>query len=223
MTLKYTTRKFYNKWIYKITLLIPGISYCRYHLHDGKIDLFLDHILPTRFRYATSVKAESNKELIKRFCNHLVNYDKSNYSIRVERDRVDFYSNDRNIYEQLYLEFADISIHRFEPEHGKEVLLESSGSKILAKKYPHDKYQYKVFLQPHKMIFDKILRTNYLNWLDSNQNIKISDAVKAWFINTNWNWDRRYILVADSQTLLMLKLKNPDVIGKIYEYEIVDK
>jgi hypothetical protein len=51
----------------------------------------------------------------------------------------------------------------------------------------------------------------------------MSEAVKTWFIHTDWNWDRRYILVDEESTLLMLKLRNSDFMGKIYEYVIVDK
>jgi len=37
------------------------------------------------------------------------------------------------------------------------------------------------------------------------------------------NWDRRYILVDNEKTLLMIKLHSPDAIGTVYKYEIVDK
>lgn len=223
MTTKYTTKKFYNKWIYKITVLIPGISYCRYHLNDKKIYQFLDDILPTRYQNLSTSKVEKNKSLIKQFCQHLENYEKCQYSLRTERDRIDVYCNDKEIYDKLFNEFSDIVIHKFEPLGNPEKLLESTNNKILASRYPHNKYHYKVFLQPHKMEFDPALRSKYINWLSANESIRISDSVKAWFLVTNWNWDRRYMLIADSQTLLMVKLKNPDVIGRIYEYEIVDK
>lgn len=223
MKTKYTTKKFYNKWIYKITFLIPGISFCRLHLTNGNIFDFLDNVLPTRMKYSSSIKADQNKELIKKFCRFLENYDKNLYSLRVERDRVDFYCNDINIYDTVFDNFSNFAIHKFEPSGDPKQLLESSSNKILASRYPHNKYHYKVYLRPHKMEFDKDLRSRYINWLSSNQNVKISNAVKSWFMVTNWNWDRRYMLVADSQTLLMIKLKNPEVVGKVYEYEIVDK
>jgi len=63
-----------------------------------------------------------------------------------------------------------------------------------------------------------------LSWVESqNGKITISTALKEWFISTNWNWDRRYVLVEDEKTLLMLKLKNSDAVGSIYDYVISDK
>jgi hypothetical protein len=63
-----------------------------------------------------------------------------------------------------------------------------------------------------------------LDWVESqNGKITISPALKDWFISTNWNWDRRYVLVEDEKTLLMLKLKNSDAVGSIYDYVISDK
>jgi hypothetical protein len=53
--------------------------------------------------------------------------------------------------------------------------------------------------------------------------VLISEVVKDWFIKTEWNWDRRYIFVEDAQTLLMLKLRNAEAIGRIYDYIIIDK
>jgi hypothetical protein len=76
---------------------------------------------------------------------------------------------------------------------------------------------------PHK-IKDRKDKKEYVNWVSGQNNrILISDAVKEWFITTDWNWDRRYVLIEDSQTLLMLKLRNPEALGRIYDYVISDK
>ena len=48
-------------------------------------------------------------------------------------------------------------------------------------------------------------------------------AVSTWFVDTDWNWDRRYILVEDEQSLLMLKLRGSEVVGKIHNFVISDK
>ena len=56
-----------------------------------------------------------------------------------------------------------------------------------------------------------------------NDKISLSESVKMWFITTDWNWDRRYVFVDNEQTLLLLKMRNCDAIGKVYEYKIGDK
>jgi hypothetical protein len=53
--------------------------------------------------------------------------------------------------------------------------------------------------------------------------IRMSKVVKAWFMYTDWNWDRRYLLVEDTPTLLMLQMRSGDAVGKVYEYAVVDK
>jgi len=40
---------------------------------------------------------------------------------------------------------------------------------------------------------------------------------------TEWNWDRRYMYVEDEMTLLMIKMRSSEVLGRIYEYHIIDK
>jgi hypothetical protein len=47
--------------------------------------------------------------------------------------------------------------------------------------------------------------------------------VQKWFLKTDWNWDRRYVLVEDEGTLLMMKLRNSDVVGTVYNYVVTDK
>jgi type I restriction-modification system DNA methylase subunit len=73
------------------------------------------------------------------------------------------------------------------------------------------------------MKYDKEGKAEYLSWLDKQKNVLISEAVKNWFMSTDWNWDRRYILVEDNKTLLFLHMRNADVLGKVYEYVLSDK
>ena len=55
------------------------------------------------------------------------------------------------------------------------------------------------------------------------EKVRLSKIVKEWFIKTDWNWDRRYLLVEDTQTILMLQMRSGEAIGKVYEYVVVDK
>ena len=126
------------------------------------------------------------------------------------------------MYNDLFLTFEEVACARSEPNEKDLDLLENTGS-IIVKKLPHNKYAYKAFLLPHK-INNRKDKKEYVNWITGqNDRILISDAVKEWFIKTDWNWDRRYVLIEDSQTLLMLKLRNPEVLGRIYDYVISDK
>ena len=151
------------------------------------------------------------------------NTDKSIWSKRIERNCLDIYTSDQSFYQDISEKFHDIMIHRYEPsnDESKEKLKDQN---ILVKRLPHGTFQYRAYLLPHKMGNNTEDKKRYVDWL-KNQSPRISCtmAVENWFIKTNWNWDRRYVLVEDEKTLLMLKLRNSEVVGKVYKFEIIDK
>lgn len=216
-----TTHKFYNKWLYKATLRISGVAVFR----SFSIASIIDGEFNSQYSispHSTITKAKANAEILGQLAIFLSSYDKTTYAKRIENNSMDLYTNDRVFFDEVVSKFKDVIHHAFKPDPKSVGLLERSDA-IMVKKLPHDKYRYKVFLLPHKISFkeDKI---DYLDWIDTQSSrIRISSAVKSWFINTDWNWDRRYILVEDDQTLLMLKLRNAEVFGRVHEYLVVDK
>jgi len=136
---------------------------------------------------------------------------------------IDIYTNDKEFYTSLSTTFQSLVINLYQPLEKNIDLLKDS-NKIITKKLPHDKYRFKVYLLPHKLANDELGKKRYLQWVDSQkEKILITKSVKNWFMTTNWNWDRRYIYVEDPSTLLLLKLRNSETIGRSYEYVIVDK
>lgn len=198
-----TKRKFYNKWSYKISLQIK---------HCAKLRTkSLEEI----------IQNDTDGSLVK-FCNHIITFSKQDYATRIERDVLDFYTNSNDIFNSTFEKFSAIVKRISTPHPGTENLLEDAKS-IVCNKLPHGKYRFKVFLQPHKFssLEDK---TRYLGWLATQYpRIDISEKVKVWFMVTNWNWDRRYIWVEDSATLLLLKMRNVEAIGSTYNYVLSDK
>lgn len=220
---KQTNRKFYGKWLYKATLTLPGCFIFRSRTID-EIKQFCLEEDPEELRYSSYRKTHTNRERITDLCNLLDHYDKSLYQIRVERDHIDFYSNDKTFYEDVSTRFEPELKHRFEPNESTLDILNQSANFITVKKLPKNKYNYRVYLLPHKMAKDPEGKEKYVNWLKSqNPRITCSKAVERWFIKTDWNWDRRYVLVEDEATLLMLKLRNSEVVGRIYNFVLSDK
>jgi len=147
--------------------------------------------------------------------------DSTKWFKRIEGEKLDIYTNDRDIYDDLSLKFKDKLTHRFQPGSDEDLL---DDYVIVSKKYPHDIYQYRVYLLPHKLKNDKLAKEQYLKWVNSQApKIRCTEAVNKWFMYTDWNWDRRYVLVDSEQTLLMLKLRNSEVVGRVYKYIISDK
>ena len=220
---KTTNRKFYNKWLYKITLRVPGTGVFRVHSLESIIDFCSSSSNPDDRPYSLFGKAWNNRESILELAELLVSYDPSIWAKRIEQDFIDFYTNDKGFYETLSDKFEESITHRFEPDTVSLDLLDQSQA-IVCSKLPHNKYNYRVYLLPHKMNGDKEAKKKYVEWLKvQSPKITCTPAVEKWFIKTDWNWDRRYVLVEDDHTLLMLKLRNSEVVGRVYNYVLTDK
>ena len=188
----------------------------------GAITELLDtHKSDNSWRTSFADTALNNREIIEPLAELLSSFDKDAWSKRIERNIIDIYTNDETIFNTISEKFQSVTLQRFEPAPGRKDLYDENS--IIVEKYPHKKYKFKVFLLPHKMKGDIDAKKNYVKWVSDTPAVLISDAVKNWFIKTDWNWDRRYVLVEDEHTLLMLKLRNSEVIGRIYKYILADK
>jgi hypothetical protein len=212
-----TNKKFYNKWLYKVSFNAPYSNLFRIYDFD-KIKKLCDSDQDDMLRWL-SASVKSHKDQILPLIDYLETVDPKAWTKRIETRQIDFYTNEPSIYEDLSEKFYDQVIHRSAPS-GQT--LESKT--ILTPKLPHGKYQFRVYLQPHKLKNDPDGKQKYINWLiGQSPRITCTDAVQGWFMKTEWNWDRRYVLVEDEGTLLMLKLRNPEVMGSVYNYVLSDK
>jgi len=218
---KQTTKKFYNKWSYKVSLEIKGAGIFR-TVPLSEMASYCDKCVDTGYRTSTETKVYNNKDQILELSNFLLGYDSSSWSKRIENSNIDFYTNDQKFYENISNQFKDHVNLRFEPDTNSNIL--DQPQVIVGKKLPHNKYHFRVYLLPHKMNGDKDEKERFISWVkNQNSKIRLTNSVIKWFINTDWNWDRRYVLVEDEATLLMLKLRNSSVVGRVYNYVISDK
>lgn len=220
---KPTNRKFYGKWLYKTSIHIDGCSILRSKTLDELIE-FLNAEEPKGFTFSTHKKAWQNRDSLLDLCECFKQINKDEYSLRIESSWMDIYTNDKNFYEMISVRFETVLRHRFEPSEATIELLNSNQNYISVDKLPKGRYNYRVYLLPHKMAGDKEGKEKFLTWLKSQTpKVTCTPAIEKWFISTDWNWDRRYILVEDEATLLMLKLRNAEVVGRIYNFVISDK
>jgi hypothetical protein len=198
---------------------MPGVAILRLHQLETIPSL---EFKVGSYTHSTMTKATHNKDTIIALSTLLIEWDEMLWAKRIENSDIDIYTSNKELYEKLLTDFSSLVIVCYAPNERDLSILENTGS-IIAKKLPHDKYHYKAFLLPHK-IKSKEDKQLYLNWIEGQgTRILISNTVKEWFIKTEWNWDRRYLLVEDEQTLLMLKLRNSEAIGRVYDYVISDK
>lgn len=217
ITAKPVKRKFYNKWCYKLSLRCPGVGLLRYRSLEDIKD-FLVQPYDRKSGFATQAKAHDNNRNMYALVDFLCKWEKAIYATRIESDAIDIYTNDPTFFNEASKECALFTWRRFAPTPQTEHLL-TNEKRVLCKHLPHKKYQFKVFLTPHKLDIDDSKRTEFVEFVNANKDsMLISSAVSQWFMTTRWNWDRRYLFVDNEKTLLMLKLKNSDAVGAVYEY-----
>jgi len=220
---KITKRKFYGKWLYKVSVSVPGVAILRSKLPSEAIEFLSIPMPENSYRHSLIVKAHTNSDSLTKLFKFLEPIAADEWSKRIETNQFDFYTNSKSLYEQFCKKFASILVQNFEPEEDNLELLKNQYT-IIVKNLPHNKYQYKAFLKPHKMKGDIDAKHKYLQWVEmQGDKIRLTPIVKEWFIKTEWNWDRRYLLVEDTPTLLMLQMRSGEAIGKVYEYVVVDK
>lgn len=224
---KNTTKKFYNKWLYKVTLDIPGISAIRI-FNKREIFQFLagpapDYDSNPRWCFSRSkFSLWAHRDTVLQLFAELNGYqEKLDYGKRVEGNWIDLYTNNQELYEQLSIKFSSYIVHRYEPDPSTINLLEDSV--FVVDKLPKGKYEYRVYLTPHK-IKDTESRESFIEWMKGQRpRVTFTSAIEHWFRYTRTNWDRRYVLVEDEGTLLMMKLKSANAIGKVNKYVLTDK
>ncbi len=220
---KLTSRKFYNKWLYKITVAMNGGNLMRYNDMESIAQLCLESD-PDNKAWGWNTRAYTDRDYLYKISSYLATKNKDQWSKRVERTYIDFYTNDPVFFEEFSDLVADRIKHRFAPEQEAKDILDDGSTNVAVKKLPHDRYKHKVYLLPHKMKNDKEGKQKYLDWLKKQMpKVTCTPAIERWFIQTDWNWDRRYILVEDESMLLMLKLRNSEVVGRVYNYVLYDK
>lgn len=217
-----TKKKFYGKWLYKSTLKIPGIAILRVLSLDDAIDFLSRPHTDKRVVLNLYKKALDNDKDMIDLCCYLKSLNIEDWYKRIERDNIDLYTNDSEIFKDLINKFQHILYLKSEPDLSRKHDYDN-GRHIVCKKLPHDRYRYKIFLKPHKMRGSNSAKHEYINWLENQKNVLITQSVKDWFIRTDWNWDPRYMLVEDHKTLLFLHMRNAEVLGRTYEYVLSDK
>ena len=167
-------------------------------------------------------KSFVNRNSIIRFSEFMEKFPTDNYALRIENDRLDVYTNDQDLYETLSSTCEENIIQRFQPDIDNLHLLNRAQHTIIVNKLPKNRYNYRVYLLPHRMIRED--KNKYIDWIKKQDSrITCTPALEKWFINTDWNWDRRYVLVEDEATVLMMKLRNTEVVGTVYKFVISDK
>lgn len=207
--------------MYKVSLSMPGVSIYRMKTLEQTISELNSTDPYNGLITDTVVKAYKNKFNLTKLSKFLLN-TQSDYLKRIERDTIDFYTNDEIFHKSLCDNFTSLIKTSFIPPVDYKEELDTN-KYIICKKLPHNKYKFKVYLLPHKLKHSKDDKIKYIDWLVKQKAVHISFTTQRWFIQTDWYWDRRYMYVEDEKSLLIMQMRNPNVLGRVYEYLISDK
>jgi hypothetical protein len=151
-------------------------------------------------------------------------FEKDQWTKRLEGDYIDLYTNNLDFYNGLCEKFPNRIAKRYQPPAGLEQEMLDEEKKIFVKEIPHGVYNYQAYLHPHKLTENLNERTKLADWLELQvPKITFSKSIRKWVLQTRENWDRRYIYIDNDQTLLMIKLRSPELIGKVFKYVKTDK
>ena len=143
----------------------------------------IENQLNTKSAYRSIEKAKRNRENILTLAELLANNDRNNWQLRIEGERIDVYTNDEKLYNDVILNFTYSIIARFEPD---QTMLSDDKNKIITNTLPHGRFRFKVYLKPHRLARDVEAKNSYLSWIDTQSpRISISESVKSWFISTD--------------------------------------
>jgi hypothetical protein len=215
MKIKISKKKFYNKFDYKITLAIDGCESLRYTSIVESRDFLISNLYPRLYiSDRTKLNILKNKDILLDLCSILIDSDPKDWQKRIEKGSIDIYAINETLIENIQKKLSDHVVGIFKPD-----VLGTEPNTLRVKKLPNDRYKYRVYLLPHKLKNDTEGKRQYLEWVkNQSSRIKITECVEKWFYKTDWNWDPRYVLVDEESTLLMLKLRNPEVVGRVYKF-----
>ena len=153
--LKETKKLFYGKWLYKISMNIPGCGVLRTKSGDDLM-YFLSEV-PFNFpanQYPQSIQARAlrSKNTLMKLSMLLTAYSKKDYTQRIESDFLDIYTNKKNLIDEIERDFQSFVRLISKPSKKNIDRLLNNEHSIFVDKLPKDKYEYRAYLIPYKVV-----------------------------------------------------------------------
>jgi|TARA_B100001094_G_scaffold84117_1_gene80420 hypothetical protein len=227
-TAKQTKKKFYNKYIYKVSLRLEGAYALRTLGHQEILDFATGLRPPPQSDDAMfttqSWRTKNAHSILKHgktwisFLGIINTVPKNEATIRIETNILDVYTNNKTLYKTLCYEFSDITRNRHEPAPGMKDTLLDSNQEIFVKELPHSMYNYQVDLKtPTSLKYNELV--SLAEWCKSRKPaIAFTDATYNWLLKRDVYNTRRWIYVDTESTLLMLRLRCNDLLGTVRKY-----
>jgi hypothetical protein len=188
---------FANKYKYKIVLVCPVSGWFR----GNKLDFVLEKLNEGVFPPWVKIKSQADIDYC--FSLQQLMTTLSDYEIRVESPRINFYTNNASDIEKLAALDADRVKFICLPNKASPNLAEDS---VIVKTLD---YGFRVHLGTSKSSY-----INFVKWCDGNEKVRLPKRAKQ-DLSKNFSWGGGYFYVKDEKTLTMVRLFLNNVITKV--------
>jgi hypothetical protein len=194
--IKDTVSLFANKYKYKIVLVCPVAGWFR----GNKLDFVLEKLNIGVFPPWVKIKGKEDID----YCFNLQKLmtTLSNYDLRIENPRINFYTNDTSAIEKL----AALDENRI-----KFICLPNKDSPALAENNIIVKtldYKYKAHLGATRQDY-----SSFVQWCEGNDKIRLTKRA-AKDLSKSFSWGGGYFYIKDDKTLTIVKLFLGSIITK---------
>ena len=205
-----TTKLWYNKYLYKSTLVVPGIYCIRQHFTDNDIKGHIQNFKESSWR-ATLLKNvidkyDENEEDILTIAKTLepYRYDKTVF-LRVAEPSVSIFTNNLDLHENIITKFKQFLHVDCRPDKDAIPFLLNSKDTVIVKELPYNKYRYKVIMNNYTTTHE--IPKSLLNWGEAQgEAVKFSRKTRVYFDKPQLWLDQGFMYIENETTLMMSKM-----------------
>lgn len=203
-----TNKLFYGKWPYKVVCAVKGAWSYRY---------------PNRSKSDLTNNGWKSELLTFVEDFNILEIERQNIKLRVEHNHFNIFCQDEVILNIIKKKLKKWIVSVYEPatDAEKQYLIDNGNKKILCNALPLDRYQYKIYLNPH---LDFYVRLRFWDWLSRYQDgqFHISHDSKHWLLNHIGWIPAPFLYVKEKQDLSMVCLYLGNNLKKVEEFVLRD-
>jgi hypothetical protein len=212
-----TNKLFFGKWPFKVETCLKGTSLIKRLGFEGARK-WCTGDAHQQFNQYTFYKTIHRVEL-KEYIDLLEPFIGPNLQMRSEYYNLNFYTDDRKIYEGLQQQLAPWVCGISEPKADElDFLQNNSNNIILCDKLPYGKFKHKLYIGTS---MPQSQRENFLKWLNNyNGDIRASQGSVGWMLGHKPYFQNPFIYVEDKKTLAMVGLFLGNYAKKTQEFVV---
>lgn len=215
-----TNKLFFGEWPYRISTKVPGGNLIKIKGVDGVRKYCTSNRQPLDYGGYQSFlfRRVLSKPLLLRYTDLIEPYINRNIKIRAEYDTVNIYTKDYDLYQEIQQQLSHFVVNVTEPDSETELkALLDNNKKVFCNKYPHDVYQYKMYLKS-EMPID--VRLKFYHWAKkyNNDQIYINKGTENYLVQGRYSYGQHYIYLKDKSMTVLVLMAAQGYIKKTEEF-----